>query len=79
MAPDESKKTTILKLASQYLGLGLVEDKLTSDQKECVNKFIDSAACLLVLTRIEGKKAVHFGNEVMSDWMAQISGPCTFR
>jgi hypothetical protein len=62
--PDDSRKSNVLKLASQYHGLALVEEKLSSEQQERINKFLDTNAPLLVITRPEGKKSIFIENEV---------------
>jgi hypothetical protein len=62
--PDDLRKSSLLKIASQYHGLALVEEKLSGDQLEHINTFLDTSTPLLVISRPDGKKAILIENEV---------------
>lgn len=64
MPADDPRKHYVLKLASQYHGLALVEKKLTGEQQAAISRFLDTGAPLLLFARPSGKKAIVVENEV---------------
>lgn len=64
-AGEDNRKAHLLRIASHYFGVQLSSDeKLTSDQQQCLSRFLDSGCLLLVMSRKDAKGAVLFTNDV---------------